>query len=190
MRRIVVWLSGVGLAVLVALPAAAQGPGGPMPPGPGMAMALRAPGAEWLLASTGALHLSDQQVTRLAAIARRTAARREALRAGFDSLRLGRAPGVRPDSAARRAAAARAGTLRQTFEQARQQERADLRDALAVLTPDQLAQAWEMVSRRGMVVGRAAAQLRPGRALRDGQRQRLRRLGPGTPPPAPGTPRP
>ncbi len=188
MRRTVSLLAGMGMAALLALPAAAQVPGAGLPARPGMAAALRAPGAEWLLASTGALHLTDQQVTRLAAIARRATARREALRASFDSTaRLRRAAGPRPDSVARRLGATRAGAMEQAFRQAREQEHADLRDALAVLTPDQLAQAWEMISRRGMVVGRAAAQLRQGRApMRNGQFQRMRQLRPGMAPPPAG----
>lgn len=201
MRTRVALLAGLGAAVL-ALPLAAQQPGaGPMAPrmgmGPGAGMGMiaaapRAPGAEFLLAASGALKLSDQQVTRLAAIARRTAARREAVRASFDSLRTQRAPEMRMDSAARRAGAARTGPLAQAFRNEREQTHADLREALAVLTPDQLAQAWEMIARRGARPVRPGAQIGAARlmmrdrALRD---MRTRRAG-MVPPPAPATPRP
>src|SRR4051812_46201099 len=60
----------------------------PIPgPGPGMAAGRTGPDvAEQLLARTGELKLSDQQVTRLAAIARRSADRRQAMRRSMDSL--------------------------------------------------------------------------------------------------------
>ncbi|HEX9108111.1 MAG TPA: hypothetical protein VF832_12800 [Longimicrobiales bacterium] len=199
MRTRVALLAGLGAAAVLALPLAAQQPGaGPMAPRMGMgpagmgmiAAGPRAPGAEFLLAASGALKLSDQQVTRLAAIARRTAARREAVRASFDSLRAQRAPGMRMDSAARRAA--RTGPLAQAFRNEREQTHADLRDALAVLTPDQLAQAWEMIARRGARPARPGAQIGAARFMmrnRALQDMRTRRAG-AMPPPAPGTPRP
>ncbi len=194
MRRLGALLLGLGLAVLSAVPAAAQGPGrAGVPPRPEPPGRVGAPGVEFLLASTGALHLTDQQVTRLAAIARRAAARREAMRASADSLRLRLAPGARPDSALRRERAARVGTLVQAFRQTREQEHADLRDALGVLTPDQLADAWELIARRGMRAGPPIRATGAG-ALR--MRNRLRGVvQPGRgmvppPPPAPGNPQP
>ena len=112
---------------------------GGMPMGPPMMDV-----ASRFLAQTGELKLTDQQVTRLAAIARRTAEHRESMRASIDSLRP--APGAPRDSLRRRepSPAARAFATR-----IRDQAHADLRDALAVLTPDQLATAWGMMASRG-----------------------------------------
>ncbi|MBV9108305.1 MAG: hypothetical protein JO306_02735 [Gemmatimonadetes bacterium] len=101
-----------------------DGPGGPPPMGP-----PPPPAAEIFLGHTGELKLTDAQVVRLAAIARRAAERREAQRPA--------AGAPRPDEA----------RMRQIHEQMREQGRAELRDALAVLTPDQQARAFEMMSR-------------------------------------------
>jgi hypothetical protein len=95
-----------------------------------------------LLSQTGTLQLTDAQVVRLAAIARRTEDRHRALRTKLDSLRPRRAAG---DSAARRERPAPPTDL---FERERDASHADLRDALAVLTADQQARAWEMMSAR------------------------------------------
>ena len=72
-------------------------------------------GPDLFLAHAGDLQLTDQQVVRLAAIARRASERRRVAPATMDS--------------------------------ARSAAHADLRDALAVLTPDQQASAWEMLRR-------------------------------------------
>jgi len=141
-----------------ALTLGAQQPRGQMGPGamPGPGgMGARRGGAmddpaQFLLAQTGELNLTDAQVTRLAAIARRTTERRRALRIQMDSLRTQRPPGGgRPDSAQR-------ARMRQSFEQMRpamqrlrDQAQADRRDAIAVLTPDQQARAWERVAASG-----------------------------------------
>jgi hypothetical protein len=102
-----------------------------------------------LLSQTGALQLSDAQVVRLAAIARRSDERRRALRTRLDSLRPRRAPG---DSTARRE---RPLPPLDILGRERDAAHADLRDALAVLTADQQARAWEMVAaRRAMPFGR------------------------------------
>ena len=98
--------------------------------------------ASRLLASTGELKLTDQQVVRLAAIARREADRRQSLRLRMDSLRTR----LRADTTARRRAFAEG---QPDMQRLRDQARADVRDALAVLTPDQQAQAWEMPGLRG-----------------------------------------
>jgi hypothetical protein len=100
--------------------------------------------ASRFLAQTGELKLTDAQVTRLAAIARRTSEHRAAMRASLDSLRP--APGAQRDSLRRQGPppAARALATRM-----RDQSHADLRDALAVLNPDQLATAWGMMANRG-----------------------------------------
>ncbi len=99
-------------------------------------------GAEVFLAHTGDLKLTDVQVTRLAAVARRTEDRRRALRASMDSAGPMRMH-ARPDSATRMRMMER---MRTTMDREREQSRADLRDALTILTPDQLATAWEMRS--------------------------------------------
>src|SRR5207244_2740759 len=83
----------LGLA-LCAAPAVAQGPDGmpghpgPMPGGPGMMMMHGGPGpdpASMLLAATGPLHLTDAQVVRLAAIARRAEERHAAMRTSMEA---------------------------------------------------------------------------------------------------------
>ena len=145
------------LAVVVATTMSATGLSAQMTIGPMRASSFimtrdggRDRGAEFLLAHTGELQLTDAQVVRLAAIARRAETRRKAMRTSLDSLRP-REP-VRADSI-RRGERMRIpenfDALRRTMEQQRDQERAELRDAIAVLTADQQAQAWEMVSGRG-----------------------------------------
>ncbi len=104
--------------------------------------------ASMLLAHTGEFKLTDAQVTRLAAIARRTSDRQRATRASLDSMRstvsapANPAPGAvaRPSPTPAMLALA---------ERMREQEHADLRDAIAILTPEQQALGWEMMSRRG-----------------------------------------
>ncbi|MEO8336397.1 MAG: Spy/CpxP family protein refolding chaperone [bacterium] len=115
--------------------------GGPMGGSP-MDVASR------FLAQTGELKLSDQQVTRLAAIARRSAEHRQVLRASLDSMRPARfgPPGTQRDSVRRQGLPPAALTLATRM---RDQAHLDLRDALAVLTPDQLATAWGMMTSRG-----------------------------------------
>jgi len=102
--------------------------------------------AQQLLAHTGELKLSDQQVTRLAAIARRSADRREGMRRSMDSLMTARGM-ARPDSARPRGGPS--PEMRAAADRMRDQAHGDLRDALAVLSPDQLATAWELVAMRG-----------------------------------------
>ena len=136
----------------------AQQPGGRMGsgpmPGPG-GMGRRGAGAvedpaQFLLAHTGELKLTDAQVTRLAAIARRSADRRRSLRVQLDSMRSERGPGrARPDSAGRERMRQRFDQMRPAMERLRDQSQADRRDAIAVLTPDQQAQAWERIAASG-----------------------------------------
>jgi len=142
--------------------AVAQAPAGP-------AAGRGAPGAEMLLARTGDLGLTDAQVTRLAGIARRSAARRQSMRASQDSLRARFATGARPDSATRRQLGER---MRADMQRMQEQNRVDRRDAIAVLTPDQQARAWEMIASRGR--GQARDGMRPGRNMAPGMRR-----GPG-----------
>ena len=90
--------TAIAIAALAASTASAQQreramapPQGGPPPGGPMGRAVVGPSgmdaASMLLAQTAALKLSDQQVTRLAAIARRTGERRTAMMASLDSLR-------------------------------------------------------------------------------------------------------
>ena len=135
------WTIGVmALALAVGGSDAEAQPGSGMGAGMGAGRPGGRGGAEFFLAHTGELKLTDVQVTRLAAIARRTEDRRRALRASMDSagpMRMN----ARPDSAARMRMMER---MRTTRDRERDQSRTDLRDALSVLTPDQLATAWEM----------------------------------------------
>jgi hypothetical protein len=104
-----------------------------------------APGgiASMFLAHTGELKLNDQQVTRLAAIARRTEDRHTAQRASMDSaMRANRPQGGQPGPRGLAPAPHDTEQMRAAMDRARQAERADVRDALAVLTPDQLTDAW------------------------------------------------
>jgi hypothetical protein len=138
------------------------GPGGP-PMGP-----LANP-AGFILGHTGELRLTDAQVVRLAGLARRAEERRQAMRTAMLERRREAAPaqGARP-------ADARPGG--EAMQQAQEQARAELRDAIAVLTPEQQAAAWEMVARpRG-----------PGGA--GGAGGVGMRRGPGGPPMRPGGP--
>jgi hypothetical protein len=173
----------LGLA-LCAAPALAQGPG-PMPGGHDMMMMREGPGpdpAGMLLAATGHLHLTDAQVVRLAAIARRAEERHAAMRTSMQA--------AHADAAARQAPPdAEMARMRQAMEQLHQQAQADLRDALAVLTPDQQAMAFEMVAHHGGAhgPGDGRGEMGPG-----GHGMMMRHPG-GPPPPrddAPPPPRP
>lgn len=123
--------------------------------------------AQVLLAHTGELELTDQQVVRLAAIARRAEARRREMRASMDSARARFAPGrtAPADSVARRQLRER---MRVDLQRLRDQQATDQRDAIAVLTPAQQARAWDLASSRGR-----------DRGMRDGgMRERGMRRGP------------
>jgi hypothetical protein len=128
-------------------------------------------GAEFFLARTGELRLTDAQVVRLAAIARRSADRRRAMRASMDSVASARRGVGRMDSTDRVARMREMAAVRARFDRDREQARADLRDAIAALTPDQQAMAWEMAA-GGPPGGRAA---RGSRFRRDGAPGRERR---------------
>ena len=141
------------LSVAVAS-AGAQGPGdGPMP-------SRRAPAAQLLLSHVGELELTDAQVVRLAAIARRSEARRRAMRAALDSART-RFESQPTDTMARRQFRQR---MQADVARADEQSRTDQRDAIAVLNADQQAKAWDIVARRGPDMRR----MRGPRALRRG----------------------
>jgi hypothetical protein len=121
--------------------------------------------AQMFLARSAELDLTDAQIVKLAAIARKSETRQRARRAAMDSARTRFAqPG---DSVARRAFGQR---MQGDMEKERDLSRVELRDALAILTPDQQAKAWEMNANRG----------RPGRgpgggAGRMGDRPRMQR---------------
>jgi hypothetical protein len=112
----------------------------------GVAMVL--PAAKMLLANSAELDLTDAQVLKLAAIARRSEARRRSMRAALDSVvtRFSQ-PG---DPVALDAVDERA---RINMNRMRDQFRLDQRDAIAVLTPDQQATAWEMIASHAMAWG-------------------------------------
>lgn len=160
------------LVAAVGANAIAQAPA-PRPDGRG------APGAEMLLARTGELGLTDAQVTRLAAIARRSEARRASMRASRDSIRSRFGPGnPPPDSAARRQLGQR---LRADADRMREQERSDRRDAIAVLTADQQARAWEIVTARGRGHRMRGPAMRGEGMGGQGVGRGMRRPGMGTP---------
>ena len=127
--------------------------------------------AQMLLARSAQLELTDAQVVKLAGIARRAEARRKTMRGAMDSAR---ARFAEPsDSAARRQFRQR---MLDGMTKERDQSRVDLRDAIAVLTPDQQAKAWEMNSaRRAMRV-----------AVRGGRGAGMRGSRPFGPPGGPG----
>jgi hypothetical protein len=136
-------------------------PGGPGGFGRGPAGGPVAATADFLLAHTGDLALTDAQVVRLAAISRRTDARRKTMMARLDSTRAAARPAP-GDSAGPRGRGPRP-PLPDAAEsrQARDQLHADVRDAIAVLTPDQQATAWMMVA-GGLPPGGPALGARPG----------------------------
>jgi hypothetical protein len=107
--------------------------------------------AEFLLARTGVLELTDQQVVKLAAIARRADARLRALRTEMDSIwrRVPRREMGDSGSRHRMGRGPADPAQMQRFRQLHEQAQTDLRDAIAALTPEQQAKAWEMVASRG-----------------------------------------
>ena len=141
----------LALALLVAPALQAQGTAGPAAPpavgrvGPTGPMGPGGDVASFLLSHTGQLELNDQQVTRLAGIARRSTDRRQAAMRSMDSAMT---RGPRRDSAGR-GRFAPSPELRATAQRLRDQRHSDLRDALGVLTPDQQATAWELSAMRG-----------------------------------------
>jgi Spy/CpxP family protein refolding chaperone len=140
------------LSLAAAATLSAQTPGSPLPGPNGPPPAGgRGGSAQFMLAHTGELDLTDAQVVKLAAIARRSEARRRAGRAAMDSARTRFGPQSAPaDSSARRQFRDR---MRSDFTRLRDQAQVDQRDAIAVLTADQQARAWNMVSARGRGMG-------------------------------------
>jgi hypothetical protein len=171
------------LSFAAALPAASVAAQGPEP-----SRGRGVPAPRLLLSNVGELELTDAQVVRLAAIARRSEMRRKALRASMDSARARYAqPG---DSIARRQFRDR---MRVDLDRALEQERVDQRDAIAVLNADQQVKAWQLVSNRGRAARSGMRGMRGGRGprpmldrRRSGEmRDRMRRPD-GQPPRAPG----
>ncbi len=178
---------GLALAPVLAAQQPAPPPGmrGPMrqmDPGPGAGPGAdgggpvgNAPG--FLLGHTGELRLTDAQVVKLAAIARRADDRHRAMRASMDSMAPMAPEGMpmRPDSANRAQMARRFSQMEPAMRKMMDAGRTELRDAIAVLTPDQQAQAWEMVARSARGGGRpniGMAQMRMrGGMPRDGMEQ-------------------
>ena len=190
MRRSAI-LPLLGLA-LCAAPAMAQSadrmPGhpGPMPGGPGHGQMMPGgPGpdaAGMLLAATGRLHLTDAQVVRLAAIARRAEERHAAMRTSMQAAHAGAAARQAPPDA-------EMARMHQQMEQMHQQAQTDLRDALAVLTPDQQAMAFQMAAHHGGPAGQHR-RMGPGGHGGPGGPAMMRHPG-GPPPPRDGAaPRP
>ena len=101
--------------------------------------------ADFLLAHTCHLAHTDAQVVKLAAISRRTDARRKAMEARMDSARTANRPAPGDTARPRRPA----GPPPEDMQRTRDQARADIRDAIAVLTPDQQATAWMMIAGGG-----------------------------------------
>ena len=121
-----------------------DGPGaGQMPGGPRMMRGPMAGGgiASLFLAHSAELKLTDTQLSRLAAIARRTDDRHKAMRASMDSVMRANRPQGDGTTPARPLNGEQGRAM---MTRARDQERTDLRDALAVLTVDQQADAWMM----------------------------------------------
>jgi hypothetical protein len=130
------------------------GEGGGMPGGMGRGPVAKpvTATADFLLAHTGDLALTDAQVVRLAAISRRTEARRKALAARADSARTANRPA--PGDSAGAGRDRRPGGLPPAeLQQIRDQMRADVRDAISVLTADQQATAWMMIAGGGPLGG-------------------------------------
>ncbi len=124
--------------------------------GPGMMGAPMGPDggiASMLLAHTAELKLTDSQLSRLAAIARRTDDRHKAMRASMDSMMRANRPQAGTTPAQPRPMMG--DQNRAMMDRMREQERTDLRDALAVLTVDQQADAW-MMRGAGARMGRRA----------------------------------
>ena len=109
--------------------------------GGGRANPVGAP-ADFLLAHTGELSLTDAQVVRLASISRRADARRKTMMARMDSARAAARPAPGDSVGPRGRGRGPAGPPPAEV----QQMRADVRDAIAVLTPDQQATAWMMIA--------------------------------------------
>jgi len=107
-----------------------------------MAPAMTMDAASMFLGCTGELQLTDAQVTKLATIARRSQARQAAMRARMDSaMTTARMSDGGQDGGAPMMMVVLRRSMPTDAEQKAQHD--DDRDAFAILTPDQLATAWE-----------------------------------------------
>ncbi len=105
--------------------------------------------ASMFLAHTGDLQLTDAQVTKLAAIARRAESRQKAIRARMDSAMTAmhaRAEAQPHEGMGGGMAAMMMMHMPMPTEAERKAQHDDDREAFAVPTPDQLATAWEMMT--------------------------------------------
>jgi hypothetical protein len=106
--------------------------------------------ASMFLGHAGQLQLNDSQVTRLAAIARRSAARQQAMHARMDSAmtaaRSREGMQMSRDGASDGAAMMMMMSMPMQTSAERAAQHEDDRDAFSVLTADQLATAWEMMA--------------------------------------------
>jgi hypothetical protein len=103
--------------------------------------------ASMFLAHTGDLQLTDAQVTRLAAIARRSEARQKAMHARMDSAMKSMHEGMEMSRDGNGPARAMMMMRMPMMSEAdRKAQHEDDREAFSVPTPDQLATAWEMMS--------------------------------------------
>ena len=108
--------------------------------------------ASMFLGCTGELQLTDAQVTRLAAIARRSEARQRAMRSRMDSAMtamrsMDYGESVSDGGAPPRAMAMSMVRMVMPTESERKAQHEDDREAFSIMTPDQLATAWEMMGR-------------------------------------------
>lgn len=176
----------VGMTLfLAAATVEAQPPGGPPPGGgrPAFGMMAGVPGrggaspiaatADFLLAHTGDLALTDAQVVRLAAISRRTEARRKTMMARMDSARAAARPASGDSAGPEGRRHGPPGPPPAELQRARDQLHTDVRDAIAVLTPDQQANAWMMIAGRPPLGGMFGGPMGPppGRGMDQGQQQ-------------------
>jgi hypothetical protein len=119
------------------------------------APAMMMDAASFFLGCTGELQLTDSQVTKLAGIARRAESREKAMRARMDSAMVA----MKSGDGSMRDGAGMMMTMMMRMpmptDAERKAQHEDDREAFSVLTPDQLATAWEkMGAHHGMGGGR------------------------------------
>jgi hypothetical protein len=165
----------VALALVgIVAPVAAQGPGG------GARGFGRGPlqnAAEFLLSNSTALELSNDQVVRLAELARTSEARQQEVREQMQGVRPQTRDQQQIDPAVRE-------QMRGMMEQRRTELTSEREQAIAVLSTEQQAQAWELLAsaRPQRMAGRAGGprMRNPDQQFRGGQRGGQR--GPGAVP--------
>ncbi|MEX2570897.1 MAG: Spy/CpxP family protein refolding chaperone [Gemmatimonadota bacterium] len=130
--------------------------------------------AEFLLSHTARLELTNDQVVRLAEIARQAEARRTELRASLQAAR----PQAQPTPEARLELRER---MRETMESVSAEAERERGEAIAVLTAEQQARAWELLaSRANPARMRGAVPTGPRQgAMRERMRERFE--APGAP---------